>query len=159
MESAYVLWANDNREDFVSEMGTTNAAVVDREMTRRWDALSPEEKKEYIDQVEPTPTPSTPKNQKPKRAPKTKEQIDVSKNAPKKPSGPWIYFTMEQRSVILNEMPSLTNKDVLGELGLKWKEYTDDAKKPYVEKALKDKERYEEEMKYYNDNVQMPSKS
>ncbi len=60
-----------------------------------------------------------------------------------------IFFCNEERAKIKEEQPDLKQTEIMGELGKRWKELSDDAKAPFNKLAEEDKARYEEEMKKY----------
>ncbi|CDH53379.1 nucleosome binding protein [Lichtheimia corymbifera JMRC:FSU:9682] len=66
-------------------------------------------------------------------------------NAPKRGRSAYMFFSQEQRSTVKEENPEATFGDIGKLLGQKWKELTDEEKKPYQDKAVADKQRYEEE--------------
>ncbi|KAL0205023.1 hypothetical protein P9112_000330 [Eukaryota sp. TZLM1-RC] len=150
MSSPFNLFAEDMRSTVMEEMGNPNESILEREVERRWNSLSQAEKNDYEEQYNNSVSKSTssqsipPKAKRASKKSKTKTEI-----TPKKPLTPWIYFTMETRPIIHNEMPELNNNDILPEISLRWKAMTEEEKLPYVEKALKDKERFAEETKYY----------
>jgi hypothetical protein len=80
-----------------------------------------------------------------KKVKKTKK----NKNAPKNPRSAYILFSNVERENVKNENPKMTSKEIMKELGKKWKEADDDEKEKYRELAKEDKERFDEEMKNY----------
>ena len=58
-------------------------------------------------------------------------------------------FGNAKRNEIKEQHPDMTLGDIGRELGKRWKELTDDDKKPYVDLANADAERYATEMKAY----------
>tara|TARA_B100001094_G_C18078051_1_gene743664 strand:- start:319 stop:747 length:429 start_codon:yes stop_codon:yes gene_type:complete len=90
------------------------------------------------------------KNFTPKDAKKVKDP-----NLPKRAQSAYFHFSSDKRP---NIMETLKKKDgkvdvtlVSKELGSMWKALSDKKKKPYELQATKDKERYEKEMKEYNE--------
>jgi hypothetical protein len=79
---------------------------------------------------------------------KTKTKVTKKtkdKSGPKKNKSSYMFFCEEERKVVKEELPDLSNKDVLTELGARWKklkESNSDNMKHYEELAVKDKERY-----------------
>lgn len=72
-----------------------------------------------------------------------------NKNAPKNPRSAYILFSNVERENVKNENPKMTPKEIMKELGKKWKEADEDEKEKYRELAKEDKERFDEEMKNY----------
>jgi len=74
-------------------------------------------------------------------------------NAPKRPKSSYIFFCLDKRSEIKESIPNIAAKDILIELGLAWGLLSEDGKFKYVKLALKDKERYNKEIKNYKDRT------
>ncbi|KDN53631.1 hypothetical protein K437DRAFT_218621, partial [Tilletiaria anomala UBC 951] len=74
---------------------------------------------------------------------KTKKSKDP--NAIKKPLSAYMYFSQAQREQVKLENPEAGFGDVGRLLGAKWKQMTDDQKRPYVAQADADKARHERE--------------
>ncbi|GAA5891480.1 hypothetical protein JCM8208_007297 [Rhodotorula glutinis] len=72
-------------------------------------------------------------------------------NAPKRPLSAYMHFSQDKRSEVKEENPDVTFGEIGKLLGAKWKEATDDEKKPYQAKAEADKERYEKEKSAYDE--------
>lgn len=86
------------------------------------------------------------KKEKRKRAKKDKD-------APKKAISAYFFYIKDRRPVLKKEKPNLENKEIIREMGKEWKELSDEKKKPYVQKAEKDKVRYDCEKKEYDKKV------
>lgn len=71
------------------------------------------------------------------------------KNAPKKYVSSYIIFCNKMRESVKSEMPDLDNKEIMKELGRRWKKLSDKEVAKYKKSSEKDKERYELEMKSY----------
>ena len=63
-------------------------------------------------------------------------------NAPKKPSGSYIFFCNHHRGAIKTAHPTWGIGEIGKELGALWKKASDSDKKQFVVAAEKDKERY-----------------
>lgn len=63
----------------------------------------------------------------------------------KKPLNGYMMFLNDQREPVKKLNPTLTNKELISELGKLWNALDDDGKKKYKDFAAKDKERYEKE--------------
>ena len=70
-------------------------------------------------------------------------------NAPKGKSSAFIFFGSATRAEIKAAHPDWSLGDVGRELGKRWKELSDDDKKPFHDQAAKDAERYKTEMEAY----------
>lgn len=84
-----------------------------------------------------------------KKARKTKPKKDP--NAPKKPSGAYIFFCNDKRGDVKKEHPDFGVADIGRELGSLWKKVSDADRKKYYEMAEKDKERYNKESAKYKE--------
>ena len=91
------------------------------------------------------------KNQEdlPKFPTPTKAKAKKDENKPKRAKNAFMFFTAEMRSKFASENPHLQPKEVAKFLGKMWNSMTETDKQKYVDMNLKDKERYEEEMKNY----------
>ena len=79
-----------------------------------------------------------------------KKRVKKTKNAPKNASGPYIFFCKEEREKVKEEMPELSAKEIMAELGKRWKEIKETKKADkYKKMAEEDKVRYAEEMENY----------
>lgn len=70
-------------------------------------------------------------------------------NAPKRALSAYMIFSNEQRSTVKEENPTASFGEMGKLLGARWKEMDENAKRPYSEKAEKEKERYEREKAAY----------
>ncbi|CAO3612755.1 unnamed protein product [Cunninghamella echinulata] len=81
----------------------------------------------------------------------TKKETKASKRGKKDPSAPkrglsaYMFFSQANRNKVKEENPDATFGQLGKILGEKWKNMSDDEKKPYAEQAEKDKARYEAE--------------
>ena len=82
-----------------------------------------------------------------KSANKSSKKNKKDPAAPKRPRTAYIYFCEDQRSIIKNKHPDMTQVDIMSQLGKNWRE---SKKKPkYHDKATNDKVRYMKEMAEY----------
>ena len=72
------------------------------------------------------------------------------KDAPKKAISAYFFYIKERRESITKELPKLNNKEIVKKMSEEWNALSDDKKKPYVQKALEDKKRYEKEKADYD---------
>ncbi|ORZ05029.1 non-histone chromosomal protein 6 [Absidia repens] len=82
----------------------------------------------------------------------TKKDVKVSAkrskkdaNTPKRGLSAYMFFSQANRTQVKTDNPDATFGQIGKLLGKKWSEMSDADKKPYVEKAEKDKARYEAE--------------
>lgn len=79
------------------------------------------------------------------KAPKAKKDP----NAPKKPSGAYIFFCNDKRGEVKKANPEYGVAQIGKELGAMWKDVTEKDKQKYFDQASKDKERYTKEAAAY----------
>ncbi|WFD02046.1 Non-histone chromosomal protein 6 [Malassezia obtusa] len=91
--------------------------------------------------------PKEPKQKVTTGARKTKSKKDPA--APKRPLSAYMFFSQDWRERVKAENPDAGFGDVGRLLGTKWKEMSEDEKKPYVDMANRDKERAETEKAAY----------
>ena len=86
-------------------------------------------------------------NTKSKATKEKRKKKEKDENAPKKNKSSYMIFCAEERAKIKSEMPDLSSKDILRELGKRWGDIKDDEQKMayYKSKAEEDKERYTKE--------------
>jgi len=70
-------------------------------------------------------------------------------DAPKSAMGAYMWFCQEQREKIKVEMPDLSAKEVLSELGKRWKALEENDKVQYNNLAKDDRERFEKEKEVF----------
>ncbi|KAL1936091.1 hypothetical protein VTP01DRAFT_225 [Rhizomucor pusillus] len=83
-----------------------------------------------------------------KRAAATPDKKRRSKkdpNTPKRGLSAYMFFSQECRDKVKAENPDAPFGEIGRLLGQRWKEMSDEEKKPYIEKAEEDKKRYEAE--------------
>ncbi len=154
-KNAYIFFCNDKRDQIKKANPTMKATEITSKMGEMWKELSDkkkavykemaeEDKKRYAEELDKYEPKEGFKN--PKESPKKKK---AESTAPKRARSAYIFFCTDKREQVKKANPSITNNEILSELGKMWKALTDKKKKPYVEKADADKKRYEEEMKNY----------
>lgn len=65
---------------------------------------------------------------------------------PKRGRSPYVFFCTEKRPEVVKKYPDLKFGEIGKKLGEMWKDLDDSKKEPYKQKAIKDKERYKNEM-------------
>ncbi|CAO3618489.1 unnamed protein product [Cunninghamella blakesleeana] len=76
---------------------------------------------------------------------KEKKRGKKDPSAPKRGLSAYMFFSQQNRNKVKEENPDATFGQLGKILGEKWKNMSDDEKKPYVKKAEEDKARYEAE--------------
>ncbi|KAJ5332083.1 High mobility group superfamily [Penicillium brevicompactum] len=91
-----------------------------------------------------------PKEKSTRKAPEKRQQRrKKDPNAPKRGLSAYMFFANDNRDKVREENPGISFGQVGKQLGDKWKALSETDRKPYDEKAAKDKKRYEEEKAAY----------
>ena len=87
-----------------------------------------------------------------KKKAKKQEKKNKHKDEPKKPKSAYICFSTETRQEVKDDNDGISNKDIMTELGKRWKKLSDSDKLKWEKAADNDKKRYETELqKFYTD--------
>jgi len=136
-------WKNeikpDEKEKYVKS-ATDDKERFNREMT--------EYEKNKKEETSSESSSSAEKGGKKKR--KTRKNKDPNK--PKRPINSFLAYSRKIRPGVKTDNPDKSNQEIGQIVGAMWKKITDEEKEPFVAEAEKDKERYEEAMKVYNEN-------
>jgi hypothetical protein len=82
---------------------------------------------------------ATKKEEKPQKSNKSKDKD--SDKAKKPPSG-YILFGKDERLKIIKEKPELKAKEIMSEIGARWKNSSDDVKKKYNDQSAAEKDKF-----------------
>lgn len=74
------------------------------------------------------------------------KRIKKLQGAPKRAMSSFLSYSQLMRSEIRLQYPNLKNTDVSSVLAQKWHEASDEAKRPHIERELKDREKYHKDM-------------
>jgi len=74
---------------------------------------------------------------------KKKPVVDAS--APKKPQSAFILFSASAREQLKKDEPDIKQSEILKKIGAQWKALSEEEKKEWEDKAVADKERYQQE--------------
>lgn len=159
--NAYMLYANDNRQRVRDTNPELKIGDIGKILGEEWrkirDAKGPEfaryEKLAAADKLR-FERECDAYGGKPKRKTKNRDgspkrtKAPKDPNAPKKPLSAYILFSNDQRDKVKSEKPELAadNKALMSELGARWRQLDDEAKRPWNKLAAEDKMRYEREM-------------
>ena len=164
-KSAYVIFCQEKRQEVKTGNPEMPAKEIMKELGKLWQeteenerakfkVMAEDDKKRYTEEMA---------NYVPSEEPETKEKkkkVKKSKNAPKNASGPYIFFCKDEREIVKKEMPNLNAKEIMAELGKRWKEIKDtDAAVKYKKMAEEDKKRYAEDMEKYVPNEEEETKT
>jgi len=92
---------------------------------------------------------SSKKSKKSSSGKKERSRKKKDKDAPKRGLSAYILFSQDQRNQLKESQPDLKFGEVAKVLAAKWKKVSDDERKKYEARALKDKQRYEKEIAAY----------
>jgi hypothetical protein len=153
--SAFMFFCNANREIVKAQSPNLSFAEVAREIGARWKNLRQSDKAPYqtlADQDRAryeeekrmyTPDPKymvmETKNGKMKKDP----------NAPKRAMSGFIFFSNHMRPKMKQRHPDITFLELGAEIGKLWRGLSATKRKPYMQLALEDKARYEDEKASY----------
>jgi hypothetical protein len=85
----------------------------------------------------------------PKKGEGKRKREPKDPNAPKKPLTGYMTFCQEERENIKSENPEMKAKEIMSELGNRWKSLSEAEKKKYNDQYKAAKAKYDEEMKKY----------
>jgi len=80
-----------------------------------------------------------------------KRKRERDPDQPKAALNAYLFYMKENRQTIKKENPGLKTTDISRKIGELWRALTDAEKKPYVDLALEDKKRYQEQMTVYTE--------
>ena len=157
-KSAYMFFCADERIKLKQERPEIEAKEVLAELGSRWKvykeknlqgvakyeeaaredkARYEEEMKNYVPPVEEVADD------------KKKTKKKKAEGEPKKGKSAYIFFCADERPIVKEEHPEMPAKEILAELGARWKALDEEDKEKYNKLASEDKIRYQEEMKNY----------
>ncbi|KAI0759180.1 HMG-box [Irpex lacteus] len=82
--------------------------------------------------------------------PATRGKAKKDPKAPKRALSAYMFFSQDWRERVKAENPDAGFGEIGKLLGARWKELSDEEKKPYIEQAAKDKDRAEQQKKDYD---------
>eukprot|EP00286_Rhodomonas_abbreviata_P021096 CAMPEP_0181305358 /NCGR_PEP_ID=MMETSP1101-20121128/9683_1 /TAXON_ID=46948 /ORGANISM="Rhodomonas abbreviata, Strain Caron Lab Isolate" /LENGTH=795 /DNA_ID=CAMNT_0023411261 /DNA_START=27 /DNA_END=2414 /DNA_ORIENTATION=+ len=173
-KSAWLLFCDAKREEVKENNPGIAFTEINAKISEQWNKLTPEEKKPFEDKAKKLSetykedkakydkeNPEAAKAGKRKKKGggddsdegggkgKEKKKAKKDPNAPKKGLSSYMIFCAATRDSIKEKNPDIAQKDILRELGAKWKELTAEEKKKWEDKAAVDKARYEKENAAY----------
>jgi len=83
---------------------------------------------------------------------KKKSKKEKIEGEPKKNKSSYLFFCETEREKVLKDIPGISFKDIMSELGKRWKAIKDTDKVKFEELAVKDKERYIKEKQEFESN-------
>ena len=155
-KSAYILFCSDERPKVKEEEPGMDAKKIASELGKRWKELKEDDEdkvKEYQKKAEEDKVrfKTEMENYVPGEVEETKDKKirKKDKNAPKGAKSAYIIFCTEERPQVKEDIPDISAKEVLTELGKRWKALKDEDKIKYQEMADEDKVRFKAEMENY----------
>ena len=158
-KTAYILFCADERPKVKEEEPGMDSKKIAAELGKRWKELKDDDEekvKEYQRMAEEDKVrfKTEMENYVPGEVEEVKEKTKKTKdkNAPKGARSAYIIFCAEERTQVREDIPDIAAKDVLVELGKRWKALKDedeDRYNEYQKMAEKDKVRFKTEMENY----------
>uniref|UniRef100_A0A182RXD4 HMG box domain-containing protein n=1 Tax=Anopheles funestus TaxID=62324 RepID=A0A182RXD4_ANOFN len=99
------------------------------------------------------------KQSAPKTTKKKRQKPPKDANAPKHPLTGYVRYMNENRESVRQKNPSLTSIEITKIMAEEWTKLPEDRKKPYLEAAEVDKERYNKEISEYKLNNEAKAKA
>ena len=149
-KSSYIYFCVEKRDDIkeanpdmsgkeiIKELGRTWREDTSDKDKARYTNLSAADKARYENEMKDYNPPPNVGNVIDKKS-KTK------RTGPKRGLTAYIFFCKEHRSVLKDEDPDLSTKEITSELGKRWRELSEKGRKPFDKLAAADKARYEKE--------------
>ncbi len=150
--SAYILFCADERAQVKEDMPEINAKEIISELGKRWKAVDDETKTKYQKLADEDKVRF--KNEMENYVPgeiveKEKVKKKKNKNAPKGARSAYILFCADERAQVKEDMPDINAKEIISELGKRWKAVSEKVKAKYQKMADEDKVRFKNEMENY----------
>ncbi|XP_041964527.1 high mobility group protein B2a [Alosa alosa] len=152
--SSYAFFVQTCREEHKKKHpGTSvNFTEFSKKCSERWKGMSAKEKGKFEDMAK-TDKVRYDREMKtyvpPKGAVGKMGKRKKDPNAPKRPPSAFFVFCSDHRAKIKGENPGISIGDIAKKLGVMWSNITPQEKKPYEQKALKLKEKYEKDVAAY----------
>jgi len=154
-KSAYIIFSTEEGKKVRQDNPEMSAPDVLREVGRRWDLLdhgarvayeqkAEEDKERYAEEMESYTPPVSPTFVQ-KRGKKSHKDP----NAPKRALSAYLFFSQAEFKKIRAANPNMTVTEVMRSAAAGWAGLGADARKVWESKAVKDRERFDEEMAAY----------
>ena len=82
--------------------------------------------------------------------------VNNVQDAPKRAMSPFLFFSNEKRQEMQQSNPDMRMTEITSKLGEMWREMSDEAKQPYIEKSKEARERYHKEQEVYKNKTPQP---
>jgi len=160
--SSFMFFANHKRAEVRSLHPDLKITDIGKKLGEMWKALDETEKKKYEDEAAKdkeryshameTYTAPIEESEEDEEEPKKKKKKVVKKkdpNQPKRAVTSFMLFASDKRAEVKAANPDMKVGEVGKKLAQLWKDTSIEEKKPWEDKAAKDKERYTQEMAIY----------
>ena len=155
-QTAFFFFINERRNKFKEDNPDLSMCQITKSLSEVWKALTDAERKKYDDlntadkdryakECEAAGAP------KPKESKKEKDAKKAAEGGPKKGLTAYFIFLAESREKCKKEFPNASVCEQSKKIGEWWKNLSDDEKKTYQDKSVKDKERYERQKKEFDE--------
>jgi len=153
-KTAYSFFTSDVKLSFRKENANLTPPEANKELQSKWQNLTDEQKKKYIDLAAQDATRYESEMVKYEEltnsaSSKTVYQAVKDPNKPKHSKNAYMFFNATESIIVRKDNPAWGMGEVSKEIGKRWAELPEDQKQKYQDMADKDKVRYEEEMKTY----------
>lgn len=149
-KSAYIFFAIDRREMVKNELGPgARVGDIAKKTSQFWKALSDEERKKW----EEIAKSDRERYQEEKAAysgpllipgdMSTSRKAKKDPNAPKRPLTAFLYFSQRVRPSLKEKNPEWRIAELSQELGRRWREMDDEARKPYTSHEAEERKKYQ----------------
>jgi len=147
---AFLKWSIEERVEIKKQLGNLSFAEMGKELGNRWASLNPEVKQFYQERylVEKADFDKASAAYSgtmgiPSGSGKKKGRKNRDPGAPKKPAPMFLKWSMEERSVIKEELGPLKPGDMGKELGRRWAVLHPDVKQLYADRYKQEKKEYD----------------
>jgi len=162
--SAYLLWANENREAVKEENPDAAMTDLSKILGDKWKALSEGAKKKYQDNFQKKSEKYHKAMEKYKKTPQyaahaalvkeaklveSKKPFRKDENAPKRPPTGYLLWTGIERPKYMKKNPEAPVTEVMKALAAQWKDMPESERQKFNDKAAKKKVAYQKELEKY----------
>merc|ERR1711988_1365795 len=90
---------------------------------------------------------------------KRKRLMKKNPDAPKRGKSAYILFSIERREIVKEQLgPDAKVQEIMKKVALDWRELPEEEKKPWEEKSVQDKARYDQELANYSGPLKIPNR-
>merc|ERR1712227_1117951 len=90
---------------------------------------------------------------------KRRRSMKKNPDAPKRGKSVYILFSIERREIVKEQLgPDAKVQEIMKKVALDWRELPEEEKKPWEEKSVQDKARYDQELANYSGPLKIPNR-